>query len=170
MEVCFCWNVYHPSFDCLSPWQSRHMVFWNNCSGACSWSCTFFQVPSYEGTHFRLLTIPWMSYTLLFRITLWLFMFMNVFLYCLFRKTSLASCFYLKSTVIWWHLPGLLCHINCSVPQVLLMTLQNAPPGLDYERDKKFSKVRLMWKLSFIYIYIYKSILFALKFGKVMDI
>jgi hypothetical protein len=22
------------------------------------------------------------------------------------------------------------------------MTLQNAPPGLDYERDKKFSKVR----------------------------
>lgn len=25
--------------------------------------------------------------------------------------------------------------------QVLLMTLQNAPPGLDYERDKKFSKV-----------------------------
>lgn len=27
--------------------------------------------------------------------------------------------------------------------QVLLMTLQNAPPGLDYERDKKFSKVTL---------------------------
>ncbi|KAG5066158.1 hypothetical protein JHK86_009889 [Glycine max] len=25
--------------------------------------------------------------------------------------------------------------------KVLLMTLQNAPPGLDYERDKKFSKV-----------------------------
>lgn len=25
--------------------------------------------------------------------------------------------------------------------QVLLMTLQNAPPGLDYERDNKFSKV-----------------------------
>lgn len=25
--------------------------------------------------------------------------------------------------------------------QVLLMTLQNAPPGLDYERDKRFSKV-----------------------------
>lgn len=25
--------------------------------------------------------------------------------------------------------------------QVLLMTLQNAPPGLDYDRDKKFSKV-----------------------------
>jgi len=24
--------------------------------------------------------------------------------------------------------------------KVLLMTLQNAPPGLDYERDKKFSK------------------------------
>jgi hypothetical protein len=23
------------------------------------------------------------------------------------------------------------------------MTLQNAPPGLDYERDKKFSKVLL---------------------------
>lgn len=27
------------------------------------------------------------------------------------------------------------------VQQVLLMTLQNAPPGLDLERDKKFSKV-----------------------------
>ncbi|KAJ0776088.1 putative protein kinase STE-STE20-Fray family [Helianthus annuus] len=25
--------------------------------------------------------------------------------------------------------------------KVLLMTLQNAPPGLDYERDKKFSKM-----------------------------
>jgi hypothetical protein len=25
--------------------------------------------------------------------------------------------------------------------QVLLMTLQNAPPGLDYDRDKGFSKV-----------------------------
>lgn len=25
--------------------------------------------------------------------------------------------------------------------QVLLMTLQNAPPGLDYDRDKRFSKV-----------------------------
>lgn len=25
--------------------------------------------------------------------------------------------------------------------KVLLMTLQNAPPGLDYERDRKFSKV-----------------------------
>ncbi|RWV89167.1 hypothetical protein GW17_00048703 [Ensete ventricosum] len=24
--------------------------------------------------------------------------------------------------------------------QVLLMTLQNAPPGLDYERDRKFSR------------------------------
>jgi serine/threonine-protein kinase OSR1/STK39 len=24
--------------------------------------------------------------------------------------------------------------------KVLLMTLQNAPPGLDYERDKRFSK------------------------------
>ena len=23
------------------------------------------------------------------------------------------------------------------------MTLQNAPPGLDYERDKRFSKVRV---------------------------
>jgi hypothetical protein len=27
------------------------------------------------------------------------------------------------------------------VQQVLLMTLQNAPPGLDLEQDKKFSKV-----------------------------
>jgi hypothetical protein len=25
--------------------------------------------------------------------------------------------------------------------QVLLMTMQNAPPGLDYDRDKRFSKV-----------------------------
>jgi hypothetical protein len=28
--------------------------------------------------------------------------------------------------------------------QVLLMTLQNAPPGLDYERDKRFSKVSVI--------------------------
>lgn len=28
--------------------------------------------------------------------------------------------------------------------QVLLMTLQNAPPGLDYERDKKFSRVYIL--------------------------
>lgn len=27
------------------------------------------------------------------------------------------------------------------------MTLQNAPPGLDYERDKKFSKVCFQNKL-----------------------
>ncbi|TYH66228.1 hypothetical protein E1A91_D06G101200v1 [Gossypium mustelinum] len=26
--------------------------------------------------------------------------------------------------------------------KVLLMTLQNAPPGLDYERDKRFSKTK----------------------------
>lgn len=33
--------------------------------------------------------------------------------------------------------------------QVLLMTLQNAPPGLDYERDKRFSKVCVVYlKLS----------------------
>lgn len=31
--------------------------------------------------------------------------------------------------------------------QVLLMTLQNAPPGLDYERDKRFSKVSNLWGL-----------------------
>ena len=30
------------------------------------------------------------------------------------------------------------------VDQVLLMTLQNAPPGLDYDRDKRFSKVVLV--------------------------
>jgi len=30
------------------------------------------------------------------------------------------------------------------VDQVLLMTLQNAPPGLDYDRDKRFSKVVLI--------------------------
>lgn len=34
------------------------------------------------------------------------------------------------------------------VQQVLLMTLQNAPPGLDYERDKRFSKVSLRPKKS----------------------
>lgn len=28
------------------------------------------------------------------------------------------------------------------------MTLQNAPPGLDYERDKKFSKVWLCYMIS----------------------
>lgn len=31
------------------------------------------------------------------------------------------------------------------------MTIQNAPPGLDYDRDKKFSKVRLF----FLGIYFY---------------
>ncbi|KAL8528898.1 hypothetical protein ACS0TY_006387 [Phlomoides rotata] len=31
-----------------------------------------------------------------------------------------------------------------SLMKVLLMTLQNAPPGLDYERDKQFSKVYLI--------------------------
>jgi hypothetical protein len=31
--------------------------------------------------------------------------------------------------------------------QVLLMTLQNAPPGLDYDRDRKFSKVVLVFQL-----------------------
>ncbi|KAL2551775.1 Serine/threonine-protein kinase BLUS1-like [Forsythia ovata] len=30
-------------------------------------------------------------------------------------------------------------HIHRDV-KVLLMTIQNAPPGLDYDRDKKFSK------------------------------
>lgn len=38
---------------------------------------------------------------------------------------------------------------NGGVTQVLLMTLQNAPPGLDHERDKKFSKV---WQLLNNYI------------------
>lgn len=38
------------------------------------------------------------------------------------------------------------------------MTLQNAPPGLDYERDKRFSKVRSLdagsylvgWSIAFV--------------------
>ncbi|GJW70112.1 hypothetical protein Tco_0127029, partial [Tanacetum coccineum] len=32
--------------------------------------------------------------------------------------------------------------------KVLLMTLQNAPPGLDYERDKKFSKYAIDLELA----------------------
>lgn len=40
-------------------------------------------------------------------------------------------------------LSSLLYLISPFLFQVLLMTLQNAPPGLDYERDKKFSKVLL---------------------------
>jgi serine/threonine protein kinase len=43
------------------------------------------------------------------------------------------------------HLSGLLRYLSFSCYfsfcQVLLMTIQNAPPGLDYDRDKKFSKV-----------------------------
>jgi hypothetical protein len=30
------------------------------------------------------------------------------------------------------------------------MTLQNAPPGLDYERDKRFSKVRSITEVLFV--------------------
>jgi hypothetical protein len=30
------------------------------------------------------------------------------------------------------------------------MTLQNAPPGLDYERDKRFSKVYSVYRFHFI--------------------
>jgi hypothetical protein len=30
--------------------QSRYLVLWNNCSGACSWSCTLLQVSPHEGT------------------------------------------------------------------------------------------------------------------------
>lgn len=43
------------------------------------------------------------------------------------------------------------------------MTLQNAPPGLDYERDKRFSKVCLvLWKLlTTILIYGSESALFT---------
>lgn len=41
----------------------------------------------------------------------------------------------------------ILSHVFFSL-QVLLMTLQNAPPGLDYERDKKFSKVRVIDHIS----------------------
>lgn len=29
------------------------------------------------------------------------------------------------------------------------MTIQNAPPGLDYDRDKKFSKVFVFFLVSF---------------------
>ena len=48
----------------------------------------------------------------------------------------------LFACVYWFH-----CELRVqffplfSWMQVLLMTLQNAPPGLDYERDKRFSKV-----------------------------
>ena len=49
------------------------------------------------------------------------------------------------------------------VRQVLLMTLQNAPPGLDYERDKKFSKVRSRYEIiwSFAYAHIWERIAFS---------
>lgn len=39
--------------------------------------------------------------------------------------------------------------------QVLLMTLQNAPPGLDYERDKRFSKVYIVLS----YVPLHKTLL-----------
>jgi len=43
---------------------------------------------------------------------------------------------------------GPLCNLCLMLlSQVLLMTLQNAPPGLDYERDRRFSKVSVtLWK------------------------
>jgi hypothetical protein len=31
------------------------------------------------------------------------------------------------------------------------MTIQNAPPGLDYDRDKKFSKVRVFFLGIFLF-------------------
>lgn len=30
--------------------QGRHLVFWNNCLGACPWPCSFLEVSSNEGT------------------------------------------------------------------------------------------------------------------------
>jgi len=37
--------------------------------------------------------------------------------------------------------------------QVLLMTIQNAPPGLDYDRDKKFSKVLVFFLGVFLMLF-----------------
>ncbi|KAI8024898.1 Protein VACUOLELESS1 [Camellia lanceoleosa] len=34
--------------------------------------------------------------------------------------------------------------------KVLLLTLQNAPPGLDYESDKKFSKLKICKSISYV--------------------
>lgn len=45
------------------------------------------------------------------------------------------------------------------------MTLQNAPPGLDYERDKRFSKVIDVLKLSYIHykvLFLQSFVLFSL--------
>lgn len=39
--------------------------------------------------------------------------------------------------------------------QVLLMTLQNAPPGLDYDRDRRFSKVILILSANYWFWTIY---------------
>lgn len=43
------------------------------------------------------------------------------------------------------------------------MTLQNAPPGLDYERDKRFSKVFDVFKLlySIIKCCSYRALFFS---------
>lgn len=34
------------------------------------------------------------------------------------------------------------------------MTIQNAPPGLDYDRDKRFSKVQFSFFLDYICFYL----------------
>jgi hypothetical protein len=85
------------------------MVLWNNSIGACTRSCSIFQVPSNEGRscsgHVNC----------------------NNNLLLLLLTTMVLLKFNLN--------------LLCCVLQVLLMTLQNAPPGLDYERDKRFSKV-----------------------------
>jgi hypothetical protein len=49
-----------------------------------------------------------------------------------------SSCIVVFGNLVTWTI----LYIKCVFwLQVLLMTLQNAPPGLDYERDKRFSKV-----------------------------
>jgi len=99
--------------------QSRYLVFWNNCFGAGSWSCTLLQVPSHEGNApLRIHDVEFINLVNTKLYALWIVYhsYMNshglhVYLYVFFLL------------------------------QVLLMTLQNSPPGLDLERDKKFSKV-----------------------------
>ena len=59
---------------------------------------------------------------------------------------------FVASVRSWFHLHNLYSLILKQIWfQVLLMTLQNAPPGLDYERDRKFSRV-YSWCQSILYI------------------
>ncbi|KAI7999905.1 Serine/threonine-protein kinase OSR1 [Camellia lanceoleosa] len=60
-----------------------------------------------------------------------------------------------KRYLVFWHYCFRACPWPCSFfkvssMKVLLLTLQNAPLSLDYERDKKFSKMQMTSNNKFI--------------------